>query len=201
MHFWINKSSQGFVGYGHNRRILCSGGGFYPDPMVTPVHRFQSIESVANNGLRSSRQPYSPRLSYHPVQTYNYPHQNSRSPNVARSMEHISTTGNGAGAPLPQRNLTTPHRSRSQTTCFKCGVWFFFSMFFFFFAGVKAYIHGTQSEDVQQTAHAAATMSNAELPPPPYHIAVMLSPRNNLDLATVQVIRDSPPPSYEKAVT
>ncbi|KAJ8959071.1 hypothetical protein NQ318_022327 [Aromia moschata] len=39
----------------------------------------------------------------------------------------------------------------------------------------------------------------AEMPPPPYHIAVMLSPQNDLD--AIQVIRDSPPPSYEKAIT
>jgi hypothetical protein len=40
---------------------------------------------------------------------------------------------------------------------------------------------------------------SAELPPPPYHIAIMLPSQN--DTESVQVIRDSPPPSYEKAVT
>ena len=40
---------------------------------------------------------------------------------------------------------------------------------------------------------------SAELPPPPYHIAIMLPSQNGTE--TVQVIQDSPPPSYEKAVT
>lgn len=41
--------------------------------------------------------------------------------------------------------------------------------------------------------------SETEVPPPPYHIAIMLPPQNDNDALTI--IRDSPPPSYDKAVT
>ncbi|KAL1497745.1 hypothetical protein ABEB36_008651 [Hypothenemus hampei] len=68
MHFWINKGNQhgqyywpracrlvrpppeAVANYLANRRRGC-----YPKPMVTPVRRFQSLESVSNNGLRHTR--------------------------------------------------------------------------------------------------------------------------------------------------
>lgn len=48
-----------YLGYGRNQRNLC--GSFYPKPMVTPVHRFQSIEG----GLRNGRSGYHARLPLH----------------------------------------------------------------------------------------------------------------------------------------
>ncbi|XP_049818265.1 uncharacterized protein LOC109600626 isoform X2 [Aethina tumida] len=209
--------------------------------MVTPVHRFQSIESVANNGLRSTRAPvYSPRLPYPQPNHCNGSTSNVRSPNVGRSLEMITN----------QNQTTTPRRLRRPTSKYKCGMWISFAMFFLFFAGFKYYMNGqvnigveavvfclflvlllvvggfislfeaiskcsttdsppgdlTSSQPEEQTSSEDANnpqgngSSNAsELPPPPYHIAVMLSPQNELE--TIQVIRDSPPPSYEKAVT
>lgn len=41
--------------------------GFYPKPMVTPVRRFQSLESVSNNGLRYCRNSPGPRPNRPPV--------------------------------------------------------------------------------------------------------------------------------------
>ncbi|CAG9773839.1 unnamed protein product [Ceutorhynchus assimilis] len=68
MHFWINKGNQ----QGHYwpracrlvrpppeavanylaRHQIIRPRGLHPKPMVTPVRRFQSLESVSNNGLR-----------------------------------------------------------------------------------------------------------------------------------------------------
>ncbi|KAJ8959072.1 hypothetical protein NQ318_022328 [Aromia moschata] len=67
MHFWIDKRNQGcgfnvrrqvppsLSGYGRNQRNLC--GTYYPKPMVTPVHRFQSLEGVTHSGYRYARAP------------------------------------------------------------------------------------------------------------------------------------------------
>ncbi|XP_023012113.2 uncharacterized protein isoform X1 [Leptinotarsa decemlineata] len=254
MHFWIDKRSQGcgfnarrqvppsISGYGRNQRNLC--GSFYPKPMVTPVHRFQSIESVANNGLRNNRSPgyherlpaQSPSSSVH----YNGSSGNIRIPHVGRSLEMIAP-----GHTATIRNNVSP------TSRMKCGVWIFFALVTFFLAVAKYYFHGinigvevlafcsllvvvliigglislceavisysptntnveapvlqvaerqTESEENRhRQVSTSLSQNSAELPPPPYHIAVMLSPQNDLD--SIQVIRDSPPPSYDKAVT
>lgn len=70
MHFWINKGNQGHywqrgcrlvrpppeaVANYLARHQIIRPRGLYPKPMVTPVRRFQSLESVSNNGLRYSR--------------------------------------------------------------------------------------------------------------------------------------------------
>ncbi|KAJ8923038.1 hypothetical protein NQ315_001586 [Exocentrus adspersus] len=250
MHFWIDKRSGcGFnvrrqvppslSGYGRNQRILC--GSLYPEPMVTPVHRFQSIESVANNGLRyTSRTPgYHARVHSQvpPSVHFNGSTSNIRMPQMGRSLEIISPSH-------------TPRHNNSPTSKLKCGVWIFFAVVTFFLAGAKYYFHGINigvealvfcsllvivliigglislceaitsyspshtpiepsnvaasdqqeaEEAHNQVAIPAVQQSTAEMPPPPYHIAVMLSPTPDLD--AIQVIRDSPPPSYEKAVT
>lgn len=46
--------------------------------------------------------------------------------------------------------------------------------------------------------HVTPAQVPAEVPPPPYHIAIMLPPQ--VDTETI-IIDDSPPPSYDKAVT
>jgi hypothetical protein len=64
-------------GYGRNQRFLC--GGFHPKPMVTPVHRFQSIESVANNGVRYARSPgYHSRAPIHCQPSVHYKYETRR---------------------------------------------------------------------------------------------------------------------------
>ncbi|XP_068913505.1 uncharacterized protein [Tenebrio molitor] len=253
MHFWIDKRSQGcgfsgrhlvppsLSGYGRNQRFLC--GGFHPKPMVTPVHRFQSIESVANNGVRYARSPgYHSRAPIHcqPSVHYNGTTSSIRNNHMGRSLEMI-TTG--------QIHTPTPRRNSTPTAKLKCGVWVFFAIVTFFLAGAKYYFHGVNIgmeafafcsllviiliigglvslyEAITATANAPQGESltvapiveqqeddthnqvpssmmppgSAELPPPPYHIAIMLPSQN--DTESVQVIRDSPPPSYEKAVT
>ncbi|XP_044252955.1 uncharacterized protein LOC123003945 [Tribolium madens] len=242
MHFWIDKRSQGcgFSGYGRSQRFMC--GGFYPKPMVTPVHRFQSIESVANSGLRYARSSgYHSRAPLHcqPSVHYNGAATSVRNNSqMGRSLE-IITTG--------QIHTPTPRRHGTPTAKFKCGVWVFFAIVTFFLAGAKYYFHGVnigmeafafcsllviiliigglvslyeaitatanapQEENVavapvtdQEDTHNQVPSSlmppaAAELPPPPYHIAIMLPSQN--DTESVQIIRDSPPPSYEKAVT
>lgn len=55
-----------------------------------------------------------------------------------------------------------------------------------------------EEETHNQVPSSLMPPGSAELPPPPYHIAIMLPSQN--DTETVQVIRDSPPPSYEKVV-
>ncbi|XP_066251500.1 uncharacterized protein [Euwallacea similis] len=67
MHFWINKGNQQGHYWPRSCRLVrpppeavanylaSRPRGFYPNPMVTPVRRFQSLESVSNNGLRYSR--------------------------------------------------------------------------------------------------------------------------------------------------
>lgn len=245
MHFWIDKRSQGcgfnarqippsLSGYGRNQRNLC--GSFYPKPMVTPVHRFQSIEG----GLRNGRSGYHARLPLHCSTSVHYNGSGSNirmPPNVARSVEMVDT-----GQSQVTRHNVSP------TSRLKCGVWIFFALVTFFLAGAKYYFHGinigvevlvfcsllvvvlilgglislceaivsyspanTRSEmpvmriieeqEIEDPQDQGSPTNNttSELPPPPYHIAVMLAPRNDLD--TIQVIRDSPPPTYEKAVT
>ncbi|KAG5890766.1 hypothetical protein JTB14_016503 [Gonioctena quinquepunctata] len=252
MHFWIDKRSQGcgfnarrqvppsISGYGRNQRNLC--GSFYPKPMVTPVHRFQSIESVANNGLRLNRSPgYHTRV---PVQCSPTVHYNGSSSNVC--MPHVGRSSEmlGPGHTPRIRNNVSP------TSKLKCGMWIFFALVTFFLAGAKYLFHGinigvevlafcsllvvvliigglislceamvsyspantqvespvprvSERQEPEETSHQQVTASlsqnSTEMPPPPYHIAVMLSPQNDLD--SIQVIRDSPPPSYEKVVT
>jgi len=223
-------------GYGRNQRFLC--GGLHPKPMVTPVHRFQSIESVANNGLRHARSPgYHSRPHWQSSVHYNGASSSIRNNHMGRSLEMIS-----AG----QTHTPCPRRNSTPTAKLKCGVWAFFAIVTFFLAGAKYYFHGVNIgmeafafcsllvviliigglvslyEAITSTANAAEgelvassphaeqqeddshiqvptliPPSGAELPPPPYHIAIMLPLHNE----TVQVIMDSPPPSYEKAVT
>ncbi|KAH1015818.1 uncharacterized protein LOC109538379 [Dendroctonus ponderosae] len=67
MHFWINKGNQQGHYWPRSCRLVRPPPeavanylarhprGFYPKPMVTPVRRFQSLESVSNNGLRYNR--------------------------------------------------------------------------------------------------------------------------------------------------
>ncbi|CAH1956524.1 unnamed protein product [Acanthoscelides obtectus] len=214
--------------------------------MVTPVHRFQSIESVVNNGLRCSRSTgYHARPPVHcsPSVHYNGVSSNIRIPRVPQmggSLEMVATA----------HNPTTRNR-HSPTSKLKCGVWIFFALVTFFLAGSKYYFHGinigvealvfcallvvvlivggmislcevifsyapsynagspstqaTDQSENQETHNIPAQTSTAnntpqhpaEIPPPPYHIAVMLSPQNgNMD--AIHVLRDSPPPSYEK---
>nr|CAH7728420.1 unnamed protein product [Callosobruchus chinensis] len=147
MHFWIDKRSQacGFnvyrqvrpslSGYGRNQGNLC--GAFFPDPMVTPVHRFQSIESVVNNGLRCNRSTgYHARPPVHcsPSVHYNGVSSNIRIPRVPQmggSLEMVATA----------HNPTTRSRT-SPTSKLKCGVWIFFALVTFFLAGSKYYFHG-----------------------------------------------------------
>ncbi|VEN53426.1 unnamed protein product [Callosobruchus maculatus] len=77
------------------------------------------------------------------------------------------------------------------------------AMFFYAPANNRATssVQVTDQSDNQETHNnsvpTTAAVNNAEMPPPPYHIAVMLSPQNE-DMDTIHVIRDSPPPSYEK---
>ena len=59
----------------------------------------------------------------------------------------------------------------------------------------------TSSEDnglVQITYQASTIIS--ELPPPPYHIAILL-PQQTQNSGTVQADEESPPPSYDTAVS
>ncbi|XP_056638257.1 uncharacterized protein LOC130446197 isoform X1 [Diorhabda sublineata] len=243
MHFWIDKRSQGcgfnvhqippsLSGYGRNQRNLCNS--FYPKPMVTPVHRFQSIES----GLRNSRSGYHARIPLHCSTSVHYNGSSIRiPPAVTRSSEMVDSGQSPAT------------RHVSSTSKLKCGVWIFFAIVTFFLAGAKYYFHGInigvevlvfcsllvvvlllgglislceaivsyspannrpempimriveeqEADEPIQDQGSSTTHVSSELPPPPYHIAVMLSPRNDLD--EIRVIRDSPPPSYEKAVT
>ncbi|KAH0811684.1 hypothetical protein GEV33_011108 [Tenebrio molitor] len=121
-------------GYGRNQRFLC--GGFHPKPMVTPVHRFQSIESVANNGVRYARSPgYHSRAPIHcqPSVHYNGTTSSIRNNHMGRSLEMI-TTG--------QIHTPTPRRNSTPTAKLKCGVWVFFAIVTFFLAGAKYYFHG-----------------------------------------------------------
>ncbi|XP_018561223.1 uncharacterized protein LOC108903494 isoform X2 [Anoplophora glabripennis] len=252
MHFWIDKRSQGcgfnvrrqvppsLSGYGRNQRILC--GSLYPEPMVTPVHRFQSIESATNNRLRYARSPgYHPRIHSQvpPTVHYNGSSSNIRMPHMGRSLEMIAPG-----------HTPTARNNNSPKSKLKCGVWIFFAVVTFFLAGAKYYFHGInigvealvfcsllvivliigglislceaitsyspthtpidapnmatpEQQEIEETHNQVPTpampQNSSEMPPPPYHIAVMLSPTADLD--AIQVIRDSPPPSYEKAVT
>lgn len=244
MHFWIDKRSQGcgfngrqippsLSGYGRNQRNLCNS--FYPKPMVTPVHRFQSIEG----GLRNGRSGYHARIPLHCSTSVHYNASNIRIPPAAtRSSEMVDSEE----SPATRRNV-------SPTSKLKCGVWIFFAVVTFFLAGAKYYFHGInigvevlvfcsllvvvlllgglislceaivsyspannrpempimriveeqEPNEPMQDQTSSTIHAPSELPPPPpYHIAVMLSPRNDLD--AIQVIRDSPPPTYEKAV-
>lgn len=66
--------------------------------------------------------------------------------------------------------------------------------------GESIMITEQQEEDTHiQVPSSTIPPGSLEFPPPPYHIAIMLPSQNANE--TVQVIRDSPPPSYEKAVT
>uniref|UniRef100_A0A6P7H3Z7 Uncharacterized protein LOC114345823 n=1 Tax=Diabrotica virgifera virgifera TaxID=50390 RepID=A0A6P7H3Z7_DIAVI len=138
MHFWIDKRSQrcGFnagrippslLGYSRNQRHLCDS--LYPKPMVTPVHRFQSIES----GLRNGRSGYHARLPLHGSTSVHYNGSGSNiriPPAVVRTTEMVDT-----GTQAARHNI-------SPTSKLKCGVWIFFALVTFFLAGAKYYFHG-----------------------------------------------------------
>ncbi|KAJ8972624.1 hypothetical protein NQ314_000080 [Rhamnusium bicolor] len=194
--------------------------------MVTPVHRFQSIESVANNGLRYTRTPgYHARAHTQcpPSVHYNGSSSNIRMPQMGRSLEMIAPG-----------NTPTTRNNASPTSKLKCGVWIFFAInigvealvfcsllvIVLIIGGlislceaitsyspsntpIEAPVQMTEQQEPEdsrnQVPSSALHQNSAEMPPPPYHIAVMLSPQNDMD--TIHVISDSPPPSYEKAVT
>ncbi|KAJ8983973.1 hypothetical protein NQ317_008677 [Molorchus minor] len=222
------------------QRILC--GSLYPKPMVTPVHRFQSLEGVTHSAYRTTRSPgYHARHAQRPSVHYNGSSSNIRMPQMGRSLEMVA----------PGNTPSTTRNPPTTTSKLKCGVWIFFAVVAFLLASVKYYFHEinigmealvfcslfliawiigglvsfcetmtssySRSNSLLDAPHAqmdeqhgldnnhipppapALSQNSAEMPPPPYHIAVMLSPTNDLD--AIQVIGDSPPPSYEKAVT
>ncbi|XP_022916217.1 uncharacterized protein [Onthophagus taurus] len=264
MHFWIDKRSQGCVRFngGHIIRPYIAGfrrgasySGVYPKLMVTPVHRFQSIESVANAGRRNqNRGP-------------GYYHARF----IERTRgEQIDVPSNGEIHPCPviEENLTQGNalnrsndvlshsssalpRETSSTAKIKCGVWAFFAIITFFIALAKFYFHGAnmgmealafcallvfillvgglvslyeavtscplhgqnsaQVSNEQNEIHEESSqvhvpndvpvlVNPAEMPPPPYHIAIML-PTQDVNESLQIIRRDSPPPTYEKAVT
>ncbi|CAG9857142.1 unnamed protein product [Phyllotreta striolata] len=267
MHFWIDKRSQrcgfntrqippSFSGYGRSQRSLC--GSFYPKPMVTPVHRFQSIEGGLRANGRSGYNGRLPQLSPIPSTSVHYNNADG----------HRSRSAAGPGE-APESDPARPNNP-SPTYRLKCGVWIFFALIMFFLAGAKYYFHGVstsnsiyrltlirivqinigvevlvfvsllvvalmlgglislceavasftppanrsdtpimriieeQEQEEGERRNSTVNVNNnapTEMPPPPYHIAVMLCPRGGNDLNTVHIIRDSPPPTYEKAVT
>lgn len=261
MHFWIDKRSQGcghngryrvppsLSGPRRNQRLLC--GGVHPKLMVTPVHRFQSIESVATGGLRHPRAPsYHTRfpLHVHPQCT----------PILRNNVAGVNNSMQGLANEQSQNQTVTTGRANTPTAKLKCGVWAFFAILTFFIAGAKYYFHGSNmgiealafcsllvivliigglvslyealskvpaatqttptrnppsqnpstSEQQQELTEEipnqvpnsiAPVASQTEMPPPPYHIAIMLP--THAENEPLTIIRDSPPPSYDKAVT
>ncbi|KAF7272743.1 uncharacterized protein LOC143196873 isoform X1 [Rhynchophorus ferrugineus] len=104
MHFWINKGNH----QGHYWPRGCAfvrpppeavanylsrprPRGLYPKPMVTPVRRFQSLESVSNNTIRNNRssphhRPNRPAVSSNTQIFYYTNSSNVRIPRVERSL-------------------------------------------------------------------------------------------------------------------
>lgn len=58
----------------------------------------------------------------------------------------------------------------------------------------------SSEEPSTQVPNSVAPMHAIEVSPPPYHVAIMLPPQTEGD-DSLTIVRDSPPPSYEKAVT
>ncbi|XP_077285547.1 uncharacterized protein LOC143910824 [Arctopsyche grandis] len=156
MHFWIDKRSQ--CGYS-GRRVppsLSSGVGRtrrerQPKRMVTPVHRFQSVECVAGSARRPPGVSHSPRIQQPIPNTSNYNNA------VVGNGVLYPTAGNIRGAvevdssvylemsrqetvrtveiapinPSPPQQLMPAH--------LKCGIWASFTFATLFVAGAKFY--------------------------------------------------------------
>ncbi|GJQ81763.1 hypothetical protein Trydic_g310 [Trypoxylus dichotomus] len=58
----------------------------------------------------------------------------------------------------------------------------------------------SSDEPSTQVPNSVSPLNTTEVSPPPYHVAIMLPPQTNGEDA-LTILRDSPPPSYEKAIT
>ncbi|XP_012257163.2 uncharacterized protein LOC105686689 isoform X1 [Athalia rosae] len=102
MHFWINKPAGRYYGFGgrrypatplpkirsgHHRR-----GSEVIRPMVTPVHRFQSLNGVNHAPGPSSTCNYGPRHLRPPMRTHDVG-SNNNTENI--SLQHVQSAGNG----------------------------------------------------------------------------------------------------------
>jgi hypothetical protein len=90
MHFWIDKRSQTCGFSGRHRMPALSAGSFGQQhrrqrrtsrgkPMVTPVHRFQPIESVAGGGGGFGGQHGPRRFQQHHLQPHHHNHRQHQS--------------------------------------------------------------------------------------------------------------------------
>ncbi|XP_060521317.1 uncharacterized protein LOC132698978 isoform X2 [Cylas formicarius] len=263
MHFWINKSSQQGWRQGHIcalRRPIPPAvvAAYYKRhhqgtrgrPMVTPVRRFQSLDSVVNNGLRHGGRP---QQYHHPIRSSgNHVQPMHYNFNATTPVQHSERSTEGQVDPLEDIG-ELPMISKC-----KCLVYMFFVLIvmvavtnYFVYgypfvmgqitfmvvssvSGILLLIAGSyffvfkdlweirresrlrrqqltnNTEQNQQPQVVVeeppppplqdSTEDPSEIPPPPYHIAILLSPQSDLD--TIDIIQDqSPPPSYEKAVT
>ncbi|XP_065160175.1 lateral signaling target protein 2 homolog isoform X2 [Atheta coriaria] len=111
MHFWINKSQ----GCGFNGRYVppsISAGtrrNQVPKPMVTPVHRFQSIESVASGGLHAHLHGHHGQNHSH--QSHHHAHHQHPPSGHHQSHRHPRAPSYHTRFPVPQQNASSHQRS------------------------------------------------------------------------------------------
>ncbi|KAI4457080.1 deleted in oral cancer 1/cdk2-associated protein 1 [Holotrichia oblita] len=191
-----------------SRRRAGFCAGTYPKLMVTPVHRFQVLGGSEGFGRRVRTPSYRnhPRFFIHrpsSCQQDNANNHTSTNPNVVSSVEQVNIARSVTLLPTRDNVSVTPRTINTPTTGLKCGVWAFFAMVTFFIAGAKFYFHGNESseEPSSQVPNSISPLNATEVSPPPYHVAIMLPQHADVDDSLTILRRDSPPPSYEKAVT
>lgn len=181
MHFWIDKRSQtcGFSGRHRVPSSISGGGGggfghraapafgvsglcslstarnchsqAHVKLMVTPVHRFQSIESVAGNRAQSHHQHAHHQRSHHQPQPAPRhatlvssssggaaPHHSSSVPVSGSLVQDVDV---GAGVYIEHPQLLQVPQVPTAAGKLKCGMWASFAIVTVFMVGAKFYFN------------------------------------------------------------